>query len=107
MTTELELYAKHLEAIRAEEAKRTAVVLDILDRVSQSLTPAPSEQSQTKSRLDWLAACALGNPALCTGTAPDYDLRRWFGGRGGVTRMEIAAAQAYDFAAAMTAAGNK
>jgi hypothetical protein len=56
---------------------------------------------------DWFAGQALSNPALCTGTAPDYELRRWFGERGGVTKAEIVAAQAYDHADAMLAQRSK
>jgi hypothetical protein len=46
-------------------------------------------------------AAALANPNLCTGTAPDWQIRAWFDGRGGVTREEIVARQAKDYADAM------
>ena len=47
---------------------------------------------------------ALANPAICTGEANDYLLRRWFGERGGITRPEIIAKQAQEAADAMIAA---
>lgn len=50
---------------------------------------------------DHFAGQALTNAAICTGTAPDYDIRAWFGERGGITRAEIVSAQAYSFADAM------
>jgi hypothetical protein len=56
---------------------------------------------------DYFAARALANPSLCSGTAHEYELRAWFGGRSGITKQEIVAAQAYLFADAMLAAGSK
>jgi hypothetical protein len=79
----------------------------------------PCEQSETQngtwnqtfepgmSLHDYFAGQALSNPVICTGTAHEYELRRWFGERGGVTRYEIAAAQASDYADAMLAARTK
>lgn len=46
-----------------------------------------------------LFTAALGNPALCTGEAPDYQLKHWFGPhRTGITREEIVIQQASDYA---------
>ena len=42
----------------------------------------------------WLAGQALTNGGICSGAAHEYELRNWFGERGGVTREEIAAKQA-------------
>jgi hypothetical protein len=52
---------------------------------------------------DWFAGQAISNAAICTGSAPEYELLRWFGPRGGITRAEIVAAQAHDYADAMLA----
>jgi hypothetical protein len=53
---------------------------------------------------EWYAGKALSNPAICTGNAPEYELRAWFGGRGGISRAEIVSRQAFDFADAMISA---
>jgi hypothetical protein len=53
---------------------------------------------------DYFAGQALANPTLCTGKADERDLQRWFGGRCGIERWEVAAKQAGDYAAAMLAA---
>ena len=54
---------------------------------------------------DYFAGQALSNPALCTGSASDFDLINWFGrNRSGISAQEIAAAQAYSHADAMIAA---
>lgn len=50
---------------------------------------------------DWFAGQALANPAICTGTAPDWQLRSWFGERGGLMPWEIGAKQAGAYADAM------
>jgi hypothetical protein len=50
---------------------------------------------------DYLAAHALANAAICTGDAREYELKAWFGNRGGITREEIAAMQAYRYADAL------
>lgn len=50
---------------------------------------------------DWFAGQALSNPHICTGDACQWDYRKWFGERGGVTKWEICAAQAYEYADAM------
>jgi hypothetical protein len=53
---------------------------------------------------DWFAGQALSNPEICTGTAQEYDLRRWFGDtRTGIRAFEVAAKQAGDYADAMLA----
>lgn len=52
---------------------------------------------------DWFAGQALANSAICTGSAPNYELDRWFGGRGGITKAEIVALQAGQYADAMLA----
>lgn len=52
---------------------------------------------------DWFAGQALSNSALCTGSAPEYQLKAWFGGRTGIMRHEIAARQAGEYADAMLA----
>lgn len=47
----------------------------------------------------YMAAHALGNANICTGTAKDWDLTRWFGKeRTGIRPSEIAAAQAVEYA---------
>ena len=53
---------------------------------------------------DWFAGQALANPTICTGAAPEYQLKVWFGGRCGITRPEIVAWQAREYADAMLAA---
>lgn len=50
---------------------------------------------------DNFAAAALVNASLCTGTAPEYSLKHWFGNNGGVSKAQIVAAQAYEYADAM------
>ena len=52
---------------------------------------------------DWFAGQALANPAICTGTTPEWQLAKWFGNRTGVHREEIVAKQARVFADAMLA----
>lgn len=54
---------------------------------------------------DYFAAAALSNPAICTGTAPEYELKRWFGSAAGITRAQIMAAQARDAAIEMMKQG--
>jgi len=58
---------------------------------------------------DWFAGQALSNPAICTGTAQyQYEIDAWFGpGCTGITRYQIAAAQAGDYADAMLAERGK
>lgn len=56
---------------------------------------------------EWYAGQALANPAICTGADHDYNLRGWFGDRGGITRWEIAAMQAHQYADAMLTARQK
>lgn len=50
---------------------------------------------------DVFAAAAMANPAICTGVVKEYELRNWFGDRGGVLPWDIAAMQAYSYANAM------
>jgi hypothetical protein len=52
-------------------------------------------------RHDYFAGQALANATICTGHAVDWQLRVWFGGRGSITRYEIAAKQAMEYADAM------
>jgi len=60
--------------------------------------------SEGMNERDYFAAQAITNPELCSGTAKEYELRAWFGERGGIRREEIAAAQAYAIADAMLVA---
>ena len=50
---------------------------------------------------DYFAGQALANPAICTGTAADWEMRAWFAERRGITRQDIAAKQAFTYAGAM------
>lgn len=50
---------------------------------------------------DYFAGQALANNSICTGKAPDWQLKQWFGDRCGIMAAEIAAAQANDYADAM------
>jgi hypothetical protein len=61
-----------------------------------------TEQSPTLR--DLFAVGALENPTICSGFALEYELRHWFGERGGIRKAEIVAAQAYEIADAMLAA---
>lgn len=56
-----------------------------------------------KKLRDYFAGQALGNSTICTGKATGYELRNWFGGRSDITRHEIAAKQASEYADAMMA----
>jgi hypothetical protein len=58
------------------------------------------EQEKITKR-NHLAGQALANAAICTGVAAEYELRAWFGDRCGITRYEIAAKQAMEYADAM------
>lgn len=55
---------------------------------------------------DWFAGQALTNSVICTGHATEWELRAWFGGRGGIRRDEIVARQAFAYADAILAARN-
>ena len=56
---------------------------------------------------DWFAGQALANPAICNGDAQKWEIKRWFGPhRTGITRAEIVAKQAWEYADAMIAACN-
>jgi hypothetical protein len=48
---------------------------------------------------DYFAAQAL--PLIGSAPVPDWQLKVWFGNRGGLTREEIAARAAYEYADAM------
>lgn len=51
---------------------------------------------------DWFAGQALGNQAICTGSCATWELTKWFGpDRTGITRAEIIAKQAGEYADAM------
>lgn len=66
--------------------------------------PAFPHKSQVQSGMtlrDWFAGQALANPAICTGSAQIWELKAWFGGEAGVTRGQIVAAQAHEYADAM------
>lgn len=52
---------------------------------------------------DEFAGQALANAAICTGTAPEWQLAVWFKGRNGIERHEIVAKQAAVYADAMLA----
>lgn len=56
---------------------------------------------------DYFAGQALANPVICTGKAEEYQLERWFGGRGGITAAEIVAKQAATYADAMLSERSK
>lgn len=53
---------------------------------------------------DHYAGQAMANPAICTGVAPDWMLKAWFGDQGGIRREDIVAKQAWMYADAMIAA---
>lgn len=67
----------------------------------------PADNINGMTLRDYFAGQALANPALCTGEAKEYHLRRWFGERGGVMPAEIAAKQASGYADAMLAERGK
>lgn len=56
------------------------------------------------STRDLFVAHALSNPAICTGTATEWQLRQWFGERMGIKREDVIARQALDCANALMAA---
>ena len=62
------------------------------------------DAQQGLSLRDWFAGQALANSNLCDGKAPEWQLRRWFGDRGGITNEEIAVKQALAYADAMLTA---
>ncbi|MFG1429295.1 hypothetical protein [Roseixanthobacter glucoisosaccharinicivorans] len=68
--------------------------------------PNPADAAGMSLR-DWFAGQALSNAAICTGSAPEYQLIAWFGDRRDITRKEIVSAQAFSAADAMIAAGHK
>jgi hypothetical protein len=72
----------------------------------QGYTPQGWNQTfeQGMSLQDYYIGQALANPTLCTGNALEYELRAWFGDRGGITKYQIAAAQALAYANAMISA---
>lgn len=67
-----------------------------------------TSQHPGMSLRDYFKGQALANPALCSGEAEDWQLRHWFRtGQGNITRFEIAAKQAEEYADAMLAERNK
>jgi hypothetical protein len=64
-------------------------------------TPDGQGWEKGLSLRQWYAGKALANPTLCTGQAAEWQLKAWFGDRGGVTREEIAAQQAFAYADAV------
>lgn len=75
----------------------------------------PREDYQTDRALgqrgmslrDWFAGHALSNAAICTGSAPEWQLRIWFGDLGGIKSSQIAAKQAFYYADQMIAERSK
>lgn len=55
---------------------------------------------------DYFAGQALTNAAICTGVAMEYELRAWFGEQCGITRYQILAKQALEYADALLIARN-
>jgi hypothetical protein len=60
--------------------------------------------SLAPTRRDYFAGHALANATICTGVATEWELRGWFGDCYGITRYEIAAKQALEYADAMLTA---
>jgi hypothetical protein len=58
------------------------------------------------TRRDHFAGQALANAAICTGVANEWELKGWFGNQGGITRYQIAAKQALEYADALMTASN-
>lgn len=52
---------------------------------------------------DYYRGQALANSTLCTGTAPEWQLAAWFGSGAGITREQIVARQATEYAKALLA----
>lgn len=50
---------------------------------------------------DWFAGQALANPQLCSGMVPDWQLKVWWPNRLDITKAEIAAKQAEEYADAL------
>lgn len=74
--------------------------------VTKNLRAFPSEpfaepERSGMSLRDYFAGQALGNPAICTGSAPEWRLKAWFGDRAGIRPEEIVAKQARAYADAM------
>lgn len=59
------------------------------------------------TKMEYFLGQALANPNICTGDAPDYQLRAWFGERTGITRAEIVAKQAAEYAKSVLTEGEK
>lgn len=74
---------------------------DLWYRPQDPLAPTVAED---RSLRDWFAGQALSNPAICTGSAPEWQLAEWFGTEIAISRARIAAFQAYMQADAMLAA---
>lgn len=71
-----------------------------MSEVIKELRKLDEERARDELRLRF-AIAALQNSAICTGTASEWELRGWFKDRGGITRQEIAARQAFSYADAM------
>lgn len=69
--------------------------------------PSGAQGTDGLTKREWFAGMALANPAICTGTAPEWQLQKWFGNRMGLTSQEIAAKQAVVYADAMIEAGKE
>lgn len=50
------------------------------------------------TKFENLFCAALANGTICTGNVPEWQLKAWFGDRGGITREEIATRQASEYA---------
>lgn len=60
MTTEMELYASHLEQLREIEMQRNARLLEMIDRVVAATTPKPASPDDERKHLrNYFAASAL------------------------------------------------
>lgn len=65
----------------------------------------PTEEMQAGMSLrDWFAGQFITSPLCRASGLPDYELNAMFGGRGGIRREEIIAAEAYRLADAMLSA---
>lgn len=50
------------------------------------------------TRFESLFCAALSNGTICTGNAPEWQLKVWFGDRCGITSEEVATRQASEYA---------
>ena len=70
---------------------------------SVTLQGEPNSQNLGMTLRDYFAGQALANSTICTGKAPDWQLKRWFGNATGITGVQIVARQAFNYADAMLA----